>query len=89
MSADDDRLMAGPSELQLLGLAMGVSFAGLEDAAASKGGPEVRGDAVDDLEATVLSRGHGEGLGQVAEGETKLLELLGGGDPVVIDEEET
>ena len=81
--------MAGPSKLQLLGLALGVGRAGLEDATATEGGPEVRGNAVDDLEATVLARGHGEGLGQVAEGETKLLELLGGGDPVVIDEEET
>ena len=99
MAACDDGVVARPTEVDLFGLAIGtehlgglaggwVGIAGVPIAAVAKRGPELLRDGVDDLEAAVAARCHRPGLGEGAEGDAEALQLCGGGDPVVIDEED-
>jgi hypothetical protein len=86
--ASDDGLMRGPAEFDLFGLAVAVELAGAEDASIAEGGPVLLGDVEEKLKASITAGCNGLGDGKGTNGDPEAFEFCGGGDAVVIKEEE-
>jgi len=98
MGTDDDRVMAGPPEIQVLslaiktdhlcGLARGrVRVSGVPKAATAQRRPKLLRNAINNLKSAIAAGSHGERLRKIPQWNPKSLQLRGCRDAVVIDEQ--
>jgi hypothetical protein len=73
----------------LFSLAIGVELAGAKDTAIAESGPVLLGNVKEKLKASITAGGNGWSDGKGRDGDGEPFEFCGGGDAVVIQEEES